>query len=92
MKKFEKNLKQKKYTYCIAVLYEEIKKLLIEKVKEHDKNYTYTSIKDLELKCIKYLDDEISDLAIEFYDFTVNQDIETYEISRLLEIYDILIK
>ena len=72
-------------------MYEEIKKILIEKVKEYDKNYTYTSIKDLKLKCIKYLDDEISDLAVEFYDFTVNQDIETYELSRLLEIYDMLI-
>ena len=69
------------------MLHEEIKHVLINKVKDLDNNYIYTDIVDLKNKCLQFLDEEQKILVLEFYDLSFNQYDEIIELNRLLEIY-----
>jgi hypothetical protein len=84
---FKKKLNQGDYSYCIYILHQEIKSLLIEHVKKYDKDFSYTDLKDLKNKCIEYLEYDMKTDAIEFYDLSMNQETESYELDRLLDIY-----
>lgn len=87
---FKEKLTQKNYSYCIYLLHQEIRSLLIEQVKKYDKNFSYTNLKELKNKCIEHLDYDTGIVSIQFYNLSMNEEIERYELDRLLDIYDCL--
>lgn len=86
-RKFKENLDCKNYSYCIYILHEEIKNLLISYAKKNDENFVYTNLCSLKNKCLNFLDYEKKLFVIEFYDVSTNPRNELYELNKLLEIY-----
>lgn len=85
-------IKEKDYSNCIFLLFNEIKNILIEKIKEKNPNYAYITIGDLKNKSLKYLSSDLQSYAIILYTLTINpEDDELYTLNLLFEIYKQLI-
>ena len=87
---FKNNLNAKEYSNCIYMLHEEIKNILITKVRKFDKKYVYLDLCNLKNKCLTFFNEEQKLLVLEFYDLSFNQYNETFELDRLLDIYKTL--
>lgn len=86
----KEKLMEKNYSYCIYILHQEIKNILINQIKAIDKNFEYTNLKNLKNKCTQCLDYNKGLISIEFYNLSMHQENELYELDRLLEIYNSL--
>lgn len=88
---FEQHLKNKDYDFCITYLRNEIIEILTKMVQEKEPEFEYSTIKSLQTKCFKYLSEKECHIVSELYDFSFNDDLPHYELSRMLEIYKELI-
>ena len=85
-------IKEKDYSNCIFLLFNEIKNILIEKIKEKNPNYVYITIGDLKNKSLKYLSSDLKSYAIILYTLVINpEEDELYTLNLLFEIYKTLI-
>jgi len=85
-------IKEKDYSNCIYLLFNEIKNILIEKIKEKNPNYVYITIGDLKNKSLKYLSSDLQSYAIILYTLVINpEEDELYTLNLLFEIYKALI-
>lgn len=85
-------IKEKDYSNCIFLLFNEIKNILIEKIKEKNPNYVYITIGDLKNKSLKYLSSDLQSYAIILYTLVINpEEDELYTLNLLFEIYKTLI-
>jgi hypothetical protein len=85
-------IKEKNYSKCIYILTVEITNLLIDIMKSKKEDFEYVNLANLKSNAIKFLDDELADIAIDFYNLTIRDNDEFYELSMLLEIYASLLK
>ncbi len=90
-KMFSEHLKYKDYEYCINVLREEILNILVKKIQEKNKDFTYTTIGNLKQNCIKYLPENEKNIAIDIYSLTFSDDSADYELACLMNSYKELI-
>ena len=85
-------IKEKDYSNCIFILYNEIKNILIEKIKEKNPSYVYITIGDLKNKASRYLSSDLQSYAIILYTLVINpEEDELYTLNLLFEIYKQLI-
>lgn len=88
----KEKIKEKNYSKCIIILFNEIKNTLVTQIKEKNPNYSYITIGDLKNKSLKYLSSDLQSYAIILYTLTINpEDSEIYELNLLLAIYEELI-
>lgn len=84
-------LDDKDYSKCIVILFDEIKSILISKIKDKNPDYVYTTIGDLKNKSIRYLSTDLQSYAIAIYTLVMQPEDEAFELSLLLNIYEELI-
>lgn len=82
------HLEDKDYSKCIVILFDEIKSILINKVKEKNPNYVYKTIGDLKNQSIKYLSTDLQSYSIALYTLVMQPEDETFELNVLLNIYE----
>lgn len=85
-------LKNKNYDKCIFVLHNKIKELLILELQKYKKDFKYSNLNDLKNKCIEFLDEDLSNIAIDFYMVSITDESPIYELSVLVELYENLTK
>lgn len=85
------NFENQNYSNCITVLFNEIKNILIEKIKEKDSTYKYVTIGDLKNKAIKYLSTQLQSYAIALYTLVMQPEDELFELEVLLNMYEELV-
>lgn len=76
------------YSKSITTLYNNIKEILIEKIKEKKSDYTYVTIEDLKNKAILYLPTNMQSCAIVLNKLVMSPMDEAYEYNMLLNIYE----
>lgn len=81
-------LEDKDYSKCIVILFDEIKSILINKVKEKNPNYVYKTIGDLKNQSIRYLPTDLQSYSIALYTLVMQPEDETFELNLLLNIYE----
>ena len=85
-------IKEKDYSNCIYLLFNEIKDILVKKVKEKNPNYVYITIGDLKNKALRYLSSDLQSYAIILYTLAMDpEEDELYTLNLLFEIYKSLI-
>jgi hypothetical protein len=85
-------IKEKNYSKCIYILTVEITNLLIDLIKIKKEDFEYVNLANLKSNAIKFLDDNLANVAIDFYNLTIrDDDDEFYELSMLFEIYATLL-
>ena len=85
-------LKNKNYDNCIFILHKKVKELLILEVQKYDKDFKYSNLNDLKNKCIGLLNEDLSNIAIDFYMVSITDESPLYELSILVELYEDLTK
>lgn len=76
------------YSKSITKLYNDIKEILIEKIKEENSDYNYVTISDLRKNAILYLSSEMQSYAIALHNLVMQPRDEVYEYNMLLNIYE----
>lgn len=84
----QEELKKKNYNDCNLILHNKIKDLLISEVKKHKPDFVYSNMNDLKNKCIELLDENLSDIAIDFYVVSITDEEPIYELSVLMDLYE----
>ena len=86
--KFKESLSKKEYDDCVKLLSQNIKQILIEKVKEKDSSFKYTNVANLKNCCLELLDSKEKLVAMEFYKLQIEEIGIEYEVIKLMELYD----
>lgn len=84
---FQKKLKNRQFEDCIEILRKEIIDILIEKMKEKDSYFFYTTTKDLYQKSKKVLEEKYSRIAYELYNLDIMEEQDEYILDELLNMY-----
>lgn len=88
---FSTYFEYKDYNHCVSMLREEIIRILVKRVAEKVPDYKYTTISNLKLACFKYLTEVEQEVSIELYDFSFNDDATEFELSRMMELYKLVL-
>lgn len=83
-----KKIKEKDYFSSIQMLKKEIIKIYVEKVKQINPNYNYTTLLSLLDNIEKHLNEEEFFLFKEYYILTNEENNQIYELDSLLTIYN----
>lgn len=84
----QKELKNKNYNKCNSILHDSIKNSLILEIKKHKADFQYSDLNDLKNKSIDLLDENLADIAIDFYVVSITDENPIYELSVLIELYE----
>lgn len=84
----KEDLKKKNYNECNLILHNKIKELLVLEIKKHKPDFVYSNMNDLKNKCIELLDENLSDIAIDFYVVSITDEEPIYELSVLIDLYE----
>ena len=88
---FSTYFEYKDYNRCISMLREEIIHILVKRVQEKNSDYKYTTISNLKLACFKYLTEVEQEVSIGLYDFSFNEEATEFELSRMMELYKLIL-
>lgn len=86
-KEFETKLKNKKINECVDILREEIILILVNKIKEKDSYFSYSTTSDLYKKAKKCLDEKYCKIAYELYNFDIMYEKEEYMLDEMFQMY-----
>lgn len=84
---FKIKLKNKEYEDCISLLRKELIEELVNKIKEKDEFFSFSTTKDLYNKSKMVLTENYSKIAYELYNFDVMDENEKYVLVEMLEMY-----
>lgn len=84
---FTYNLKNKKYYECIIILRQEIINKLVNKIKEKESFFTYTTTMDLYNKSKEYLSSKEIKIAYELYLLDIMEETEEYILDEMMRMY-----
>lgn len=87
---FVRAFQDKDYLTCIQLLREEIKNILIEKLKAIRPEFEYTSIPQLKEYSLRYLDEQEQTVALKLYHHSFEEIPVELELDDLLEMYEVI--
>lgn len=82
----KKYIENKKYVQASEILSKNIKKILVDKIKEIDSKYNYVNLLNLKNRCINLLNDEYISIVQEFCNLHIEEFSEEFEIVKLMEL------
>lgn len=88
----KKYILNREYMKCINLLNKNIKQILVNKIKEQDKEFEYVNLVNLRSRCIQLLD--VSDILVieELCDLQMEELNTEYEVMELMNLYERLNK
>ena len=87
---FTTYFKYNEFDKCINMLRQEVKRIIVKKIQAINPEYQYTSLLKLKKDSYKYLSQIEQEILIELYAFSYSEEPESFELSRMMEIYKTL--
>ena len=89
---FYEKLKNREYTECIDILRKEIIDIFVEKIREKENTFNYSTTRDLYNASKRYLENKEISIAYQLYNFDITNEVDEYMLDELFQSFQELTK